>query len=125
MDDRPVISDAEWKVMKVMWAKTSATAEEVVQALKDKTAWKPPTVLTLINRLVKKGVLGFEKKGRAYRYFPKVEEAAYVHAEGRSFLQRVYDGAFKPMLVNFLKDARLSKEDIRDLRRLLKTKEPK
>jgi BlaI family transcriptional regulator, penicillinase repressor len=125
MNKKPAISDAEWEVMKILWAKVPVTAEEVVGALKSKTTWKPKTILTLINRLVKKGLLGYEKKGRAYHYFPKINETACVHAESSSFLQRVYDGAFKPMLVNFLRDARLSKEDIEELKRILNEKESK
>lgn len=119
MRDKPAISDAEWEVMKVLWGKSPATAEDVVGCLNAKTTWKPKTVMTLLNRLVKKGALGYEKKGRAYHYFPEFDEAECVRAEGASFLQRVYDGASKPMLVNFLKDANLSKEDIEELKGIL------
>ncbi len=119
MKDKPTISVAEWEIMKVLWAKAPATAEDVVRALELKTTWKPKTVMTLINRLVKKGALGYEKKGRAYHYFPKIDEDQCIQAEGRSFLDRVYDGALKPMLVNFLKDAKLSKEDIEHLQDIL------
>jgi BlaI family transcriptional regulator, penicillinase repressor len=119
MNDKPAISDAEWEVMKVLWAKSPATAEDVVRALESKTPWKPKTILTLINRLVKKGALGYEKKGRAYLYSSRVDEAECVREEGRSFLERVYSGAVKPMLMNFLKDSRLSRQDIEDLKRIL------
>ncbi len=51
MQEKPSISDAEWEVMKVLWAQSPATAEKVVKALESKTTWKPKTVMTLINRL--------------------------------------------------------------------------
>ena len=115
----PKISNAEWKVLRALWARAPATTKEVVAALAPSTSWKPKTIMTLLNRLVKKGVLGFEKKGRAHHYFPLVEETEQVKAESRSFLQRVYGGALRPMLANFLEDAKLTDQDIEDLKRML------
>lgn len=119
MEQPPPISNAEWLVMKVIWARSSATAVEVVEALKGETSWKPKTIMTLLNRLAKKGVLRFEKEGRAYRYYPVVGEAETIRAESRSFVERVYGGALTPMLASFLEEAELSQEEIDDLKRLL------
>ena len=115
----PKIAATEWQVMKILWAKSPATTNEVVEALTPTTTWKPKTIMTLLSRLTKKGALGFRKKGRAYEYFPLVKEAECVSAEGRSFLERVYDGAHHPMLVNFLEEAELSREEIKELRTML------
>ena len=119
MGQPPTISNAEWLVMKVIWAKSSATAAEVVEALEGETAWKPKTIMSLLNRLAKKGALRFKKEGRAYRYFPVIGEAETIKAESRSFVERVYGGALTPMLVSFLEEAELSQEEIGDLKRLL------
>jgi BlaI family penicillinase repressor len=119
MEQPPPISNAEWIAMKVIWAGSSATAAEVVEALESETSWKPKTIMTLLNRLAKKGVLRFEKEGRAYRYFPVVGEAETIRAERRSFVERVYGGALTPMLASFLEEAELSQEEIDDLKRLL------
>ncbi|MHC4497914.1 MAG: BlaI/MecI/CopY family transcriptional regulator [Planctomycetota bacterium] len=118
----PKISESEWQVMRVLWAENPSTANEVVKAL-SATAWKPKTIKTLLNRLVKKKVLGFERKGREYHYYPLVAEAACVRAESRSFLRRVYGGALKPMLAAFLEHEDLSPQDIRDLKGILDEKE--
>jgi len=122
MKSIPNISDAEWLVMKAVWARSPITANEVVEALAETTSWKPKTIMTLLNRLVKKGALGFEKEGRAYRYSPRVEEAECVRAESRSFLERVYGGALTPMLAHFLAEGRLSKREIEELKRILDRK---
>ncbi len=120
---RPRISDAEWLVMRVLWTRSPATVNDVHVALEPATGWKLKTVMTLLNRLVKKGVLTFEKVGRAYHYTPRLKEADCVRAERRSFLQRVYGGALKPMLAHFLEEASLSTEEIDDLKRLLNKKD--
>lgn len=119
----PRISDAEWSVMKVLWEESPRTANEVVAALKASEAWHPKTVKTLLNRLVGKGALGFEREGRMYRYYPLVEEHLCVRAESESFLKRVYGGAVQPMLANILEREDLTPDDIAELRRILDEKE--
>jgi BlaI family penicillinase repressor len=119
MDPTPKISDAEWLVMRQLWERAPQTTNEVVENLASQTTWKPKTIMTLLNRLVKKGALGFEKKGRIYEHFPLVREEDCVRAESRSFLERVYGGSLQPMLAHFLEETPLSKEEIEALRRIL------
>jgi len=122
MPPTPRISEAEWQVMKVLWANSPLTADAVVEALAGTTQWTPKTVKTLLNRLVGKGALGYTKDGRRYLYEPLVDQESCLRAENRSFLQRVYGGALKPMLVSFLEEEDLSPEDIAELKRILTKK---
>jgi BlaI family transcriptional regulator, penicillinase repressor len=122
MKRTPRISESEWQVMRVLWGKSPATANDVVEALGASTSWKPKTIKTLLNRLVKKRALGFRQVGREYQYFPLVAEADCRKEESRSFLGRVYGGALKPMLASFLEDHDLSAEEIAELKRLLDEK---
>ncbi len=94
----------------------------MVETLAGKTKWKPKTVKTLINRLVKKGALKFKKEGRKYRYYARIGKAECVHMERRSFVRRVYGGTSRPMLASFLEDAELSAEDISELKKILEQK---
>lgn len=122
MRSLPRISEAEWLVMEVLWSKGPMTANGVVEELTRKTKWHPKTIKTLIHRLLKKKTIGFEKEGREYRYYPAVKQAECVRRERRSFVRRVYGGAMKPMLAEFLKDADLSVDDVADLKRILDQK---
>jgi BlaI family penicillinase repressor len=117
------ISESEWLVMRVFWRRPKATAKDVVKELETHARWKPKTVLTLINRLVGKGVLGHTKEGRAYLYYPKIDEQECVRTESRSFLERVYGGAVHPMLAHFVHEARMTEQEIAELRRILDEKE--
>ncbi len=123
MKKLPKISESEWLVMRVLWSKGPLTANEVVKELTGKTKWKPKTIKTLITRLMKKGAVKFEKEGRKYRYYPAVSQAECVRMERHSFVRRVYGGTTKPMLAAFLEDAKLSAEDISELRKILEQKE--
>jgi BlaI family transcriptional regulator, penicillinase repressor len=115
----PRISEAEWEVMKVFWAQSPATANDVIDVLGDKTDWKPATIKSLISRLAKKNAIGFNQDGKTYLYFPLVSEEECLKAESQSFLQRLYGGALKPMFVNFLKQEELTPDDVEELKKIL------
>ncbi|CAH1208223.1 Penicillinase repressor [Paenibacillus plantiphilus] len=105
--------------MKVLWSHSPLTANEVVKALEGSKEWNPKTVRTLIKRLVEKEAVACNPDGRNYLYEPLVREEECVRSETTSLLKRIYGGAMKPMLVNFLKDEQLTKEDIADLKAIL------
>jgi BlaI family penicillinase repressor len=122
MKNMPKISEAEWVVMQVLWSRGALTANDIVQELKGRVSWNPRTIRTLINRLLKKGAIRFEREGREYRYSTAVSEEQCTRHERLSFLGRVYRGATKPMLAAFLEEAKLSKKDIAELKAILEEK---
>ena len=120
----PRISETEWEVMKVVWASAPCSADQIIQALRQTDpSWHPRTVKAFLNRLVKKHALGFSKEGRAYVYRPLVHREDCVDAASESFLDRVFGGSLKPMLAHFVQRDKLSPDEIRELRRLLKNPE--
>ncbi len=124
MREIPQISEAEYEVMKVVWKKKVVRSSEIIESLSQQTEWKPKTIQTLITRLVAKGVLISEKgEGKAYSYRPAIQESEYRKREGKSFLERIYNGSVKMMMMHFLKEQRLSEEDIQELKNLLEEKE--
>lgn len=121
----PKISEAEWRVMKLLWDKSPRTANEIVDTLEGTVHWNAQTIRTLINRLVQKGAIDFDKDGRAYLYYPQVHEKDVQRAETKSFVSRVFNGAMQPMIASFLEDTDLSDDEIDELERLLKKKKSK
>ncbi len=122
MQQAPGISDSEWEVMRVLWVESPLTANRIVERLTATTPWKATTIRTLINRLVEKKAIGYEKKGREYHYYPLASESECVQAESQSFLGRVYRGALNPILAAFMENEELSPEDIKQLKRILEKK---
>jgi BlaI family transcriptional regulator, penicillinase repressor len=120
----PRISESEWEVMNVVWEQTPCSASQIITALNRRDdAWHPKTVKAFLNRLVKKGALGFKQDGRAYLYHPLVRQSECAEAASRSFLERVFGGSLKPMLAHFVARKKLSREEIRELKKLLDGKE--
>jgi len=123
MSAKPEISDAEYQVMKVIWAAgVPISTNDVVERLGESASWKPKTIHTLLSRLVKKGALQYEKDGRVFVYTPLVAEWEVLSMENESFLNRFYDGALNPMVVNLLEQDKLTDDDIAQLRHLLDNK---
>lgn len=121
----PKISDSEWEIMKLIWKSSPLTSEEMISSLSDKMNWSPPTIKTFINRLLKKGALGYEKSGRSYAYYPLVSEKECVLAESKNFVERVYDGATAMLFANFIEEEVLSNKEIEKLQELLEGKKRK
>jgi BlaI family penicillinase repressor len=120
----PQISQAELVVMRVVWKRSAATANEVVQALRGQAHWKPKTIHTLLSRLRRKGALTHTRQGREYLFHPLVAAADYAHEASRSFLGRVFGGEIAPFLACFLEREELNAEEIQKLRRLLDERLP-
>jgi BlaI family penicillinase repressor len=121
----PKISNAEWDVMSVVWAKAPLTATEVFAELPPGHGWKQKTVNTFLTRLVDKGVLAVDKRERAFVYTPRVPREKCVQTEGDSFLQRVFRGATGDLVLHFCERADLTSEEIRELEQMLRAKKAK
>jgi BlaI family penicillinase repressor len=121
----PKISNAEWDVMSVVWAKAPLTATEVFDALPAGHGWKQKTVNTFLTRLVDKGVLNVDKKEKAFVYTARMAREKCVQTEGDSFLRRVFQGATGDLVLHFCERADLTAEEIRELEQLLKAKKPR
>ncbi len=119
----PRISESEWEVMKVLWERSPLTANDIVDVLAKRASWQRETIRTLINRLVQKKAVRFEKKGRQYHYCPAVAETECIKDQTRSFLRRFRAGAIEPMLAALVEEERLSAEQIARLKEILDGKD--
>jgi BlaI family penicillinase repressor len=120
MPAAPDISDSEWAIMEALWESSPQTASEVTKTLRASMNWAENTVRTLLARLVEKGALKTAENASGTRTFiPAVKREACVRAESQSFLDRVFGGAAKPLLVHFAQNSKLSPDEIKELKKLL------
>ncbi|MES2506244.1 MAG: BlaI/MecI/CopY family transcriptional regulator [Verrucomicrobiota bacterium] len=116
----PDISESEWSIMEALWERAPQTASEVTRTLKPTMKWAENTVRTLLTRLVEKGALKTDENSSGTRtYLPAVKREACVRAESDSFLQRVFQGAAKPLLVHFAQNSKLTAEEVKELKKML------
>jgi BlaI family penicillinase repressor len=117
------MTNAEWEVMVVSWQHAPVAASVVAGQLHESKHWSNATVRTLLRRLVTKGALDQQFDGKKYLYTPLVSMEDCVHQESDSFWDRVLVRASSSALLHLVKRADLSKDDIQELRRILREKE--
>ena len=116
----PTLTPSELAIMKVIWRLEKATVRDVYEALRTKRDIAYTTVMTMMKILEDKGYLKKTRIDRAYQYRPSQPRHKVIGAMVRDFLDRVFDGAATPLLVQLAKDGRLSEDDKETIRRLAK-----
>ncbi len=119
--ERTALGELETEVMRVVWSLERATVPDVRKAIR----WPKPlaytTVMTVLSRLVEKGLLEREKEGRFYVYAPRVGQEAIAGSALRGVVERFYDGLGKRAVAQLLsEDESLEEEDLAALERLIR-----
>lgn len=109
------VTEAEWKIMEVLWDHAPRTMGEITAILGPTTGWTRHTVITLLKRMTEKGAVSMDDSARAKTYVPLItrEEASTV--ETHKFLNHVFRGK-AALLVNHLVDSGdLSADDLQEI----------
>lgn len=111
------ISDAEAEIMKVVWSCNEAIPYSYIRTLlTQQQGWESPTINTLVNRLVKKGVL-LQEKREVYYYSAAISEAEYTQAKTQAFIKKVYGGNVKGLMSALLTYGNMTSDDLEELRK--------
>lgn len=116
------ISDAEWEVMRVTWTLGNVTSSQMAEIMAEKMGWKTATVKTLLGRLIKKGALRAEKNGRAFTYYPTVEEQPSMDEAVTTLFGHLCQMRVGQTLTDVVKHLDLSQGDIENLQAVLAKK---
>ena len=108
----PQISEAEYEIMKIIWAHHPISTNDVCEQVSKTHHWSPKTVHTLLSRLYSKQAVSYEKKNRMYYYSPLIRREDYLLQENRSFLNRFYDGRVDTMFSAFLNEKDVSRQEL-------------
>lgn len=117
--ERLEITDAEYEVMRVVWAEGATTSRHIAQVLEQDQGWKQATSKTLINRLKNKGYLTAEKEGRRFIYSASISEKDSVALRIQMVFADVCNTAEGRVIKDILQEAELSQSDIQDLQAIL------
>jgi len=117
------LSDGEWKIMKLLWQQAPQTITQLTADLQAEMGWGKHTVITMLNRMEKKGAVKFEEGVRAKQYFPKVGKDEVTAVETRGFLDKVYEGSLSLMVNAMVNQRQVSKEELDELYEILKRAE--
>src|SRR6267154_494483 len=108
------LTNAEHRIMEVIWARGSATVAEVVEALQGKDAYT--TILTLMRILKAKGYLSTRKEGRAHVFTPRVDRDTAARKAVHQLLSKFFSGSPSKLVLSFLREEELTPEELDDLK---------
>src|SRR6266516_503501 len=104
------LTNAEHRIMEVIWARGSATVAEVVEALDGKDAYT--TILTLMRILKAKGYLSSRKEGRAFVFVPKVDRDTVARKAVHQLLSKFFGGSPSELVLSFLREEELTPQEL-------------
>jgi BlaI family penicillinase repressor len=116
---KKTLTEQELEIMKVIWERPSSTVRDVYEALHERKAVAYTTVMTMMNILESKGHLVKRPEGRAYVYAPAQARTQVISSMVQEFLDRVFNGAAQPLLLNLVQDRKLSKDDLDEISRVI------
>ena len=102
MPDR--CTEAEWKIMEVLWDHAPRTMSEITKALEPTTGWTRHTVITLLKRMQEKGTVAVDESGDVKRYTPLLTQEEASTQQTKKFLSHVFSGKAS-LLINHLVDS--------------------
>lgn len=109
----------ELEIMKAIWSRGQATVREVYDSLRERRTLAYTTVQTMMNILETKGHLKKQPGDRAQIYVPVRPQQVVVKSMVREFVERVFDGSARPLLVHLLNEKGLTERERKELQRLL------
>jgi BlaI family transcriptional regulator, penicillinase repressor len=113
------LTEAELRVMNVLWERGSGTVQQVLDSITSKPALAYNSVLTTIRILERKGYLKHIKDGRAHIFAPVVQQEEATRSEIRHLVSRFFKNSHEDLVLNILEDQGIEPEELARLRKML------
>jgi predicted transcriptional regulator len=117
----PTLTEAELRLMKILWVRGESTVNEVAAALQEDLAYN--SVLTTIRILEQKGYVQHRKEGRAFYYVPVVAEQEASSSEIRQVLRRFFGDSREKLMLSLLGENDVTPEELQRLKDALQQAE--
>lgn len=116
---KPRPSDLELQVLSVLWDRGPSSVREIREAMPDGKQRAYTTVLTVVQTLEKKGLVGHTPQGVAHIYHPLVKRSQVLRPMLRELLQNVFGGSPAQALQHLLDSTRVDDEELAEIRRVI------
>jgi predicted transcriptional regulator len=117
------LTEAELRIMNVLWAKGTGTVQQVLDSITQDPPLAYNSVLTTIRVLERKGYLQHLKDGRAHVYTPLIGKTEATRSEIRHLVGRFFKNSHEQLVLNLLEDQGVGPEEIGRLREMLVQKD--
>ena len=119
MNEQYEITEAELEIMQVLWKNKRGNLTTIMEELSKKSkneGRNKNTIKTLIHRLIQKGAIESQKvNNKEVEYIPKINEKKFIAKESNSFLNKFFNGNTEKLLLNFVEDKKVTKNELQKL----------
>lgn len=118
------ISDAELEIMKIIWDNDSPLmfAQITDTLAKSGKNWQKNTLITLLSRLMEKGYLKANKRGRKNEYIPLITEQEFQSVQTRNFVDKIYKGNVSGLVTQLVNSEMMTETEYAELKKILEVK---
>ena len=117
------VTEAEWKIMEVLWDAHPRTMADITKALLADTGWTRHTVITLLKRMQEKGAVAVDESGEVKRYSPLITREEATTDERRKLTRRIFGGEASMLVSNLVSSGDMSVEELQTLLDRIKGKD--
>jgi predicted transcriptional regulator len=118
------LTEAELRLMRILWQRGESAVTDLVAAMPEGEALAYNSVLTTIRILEQKGYVEHRQEGRAFIYWPCVQEMDASRSEVRHVLSRFFGNSRERLLLSVLGDEETTPEELQRLRELIRGAAP-
>lgn len=119
MNEQYEITEAELEIMQVLWKNKRGNLTTIIEELSKKSKNEERnknTIKTLIHRLIQKGAIESQKvNNKEVEYIPKINEKKFISKESNSFLNKFFNGNTEKLLLNFVENKKVTKNELQKL----------
>lgn len=109
------VTEAEWKIMEVLWDHAPRTMGEITRILEPETGWTRHTVITLLKRMAEKGAVSVDDSEKAKLYTPLISREEASTEETHKFLSHIFKGKASLLVNHLVETGELSEDDLRQV----------
>lgn len=117
------LSENEWYIMQVLWEKSSASLRELCDALSESKGWTKHAISSFLKRMLEKGAISVDESGKVKKYIAVWNKDETILEETQSIMERVYRGDLLLLVSNAVKEQKLTKNEIEELKSMLDSME--
>lgn len=117
------LSENEWYIMQVLWEKSSASLRELCDALSESKGWTKHAISSFLKRMLEKGAISVDESGKVKNYIAVWNKDETILEETQSIMERVYRGDLLLLVSNAVKEQKMTKEEIEELKSMLDSME--
>ncbi len=114
------LTDAEWKIMEVLWDHNPRSMPEITKILEPSMDWTRHTVITLLKRMQDKGTVSVDESGPVKMYTPRITREQASTDQTKKFLSRIFSGKASLLISNLVDSGQIDVEEIQSLLEMMK-----